>query len=239
MESQDIAHIIKTLVGLQSSDNELIKAKKERLVVAKRIEDGAGIRELGQKLEDAKKETLNAKLKLAQVQSDVSTLLEENEKLEKRLYDGTITNTRELKSVESEQAELRRRIAREEEKITPYESDIAACEHTQAEVETQLKDARSQWAEDEPQYQSQIVEHNQRIKNLFDERKKITAQMPSYYVKTYENLFKQTKGMAVVQVNRGVCMGCFIQLPLNETNKLKKDKNLPRCSNCARILIFD
>lgn len=239
MNTAEMAQVIKILAQLQGADHELIELKRERMQVGQRVKQRAGIGEINKMLAAAQEETLNAKLRLARIKSEIAAHLEQNNVLEKRLYDGTITNTRELKSVESEQAELRRKINREEEKIGPCEATVASVEKKEQELKAQLAATEQKWVETEPEYRKQLAEYDSQLKELFEKRKEFTGQVPAECVKIYERLFRESKGTALVRISRGVCLGCNIMLPLNKVNQIKNSENLPRCSNCARILIFD
>ena len=54
----------------------------------------------------------------------------------------------------------------------------------------------------------------------------------------YEDLRKQKKGIGVAALVDGVCQGCHEQLSAMELDKVKRVEGVRRCEHCRRILVF-
>ena len=56
-------------------------------------------------------------------------------------------------------------------------------------------------------------------------------------VGVYRALLPRKAGVAVARVERGICLGCRIKLPMREIARLKNSDSLVLCSSCGRILL--
>jgi len=70
------------------------------------------------------------------------------------------------------------------------------------------------------------------------QRKKVLASLKPELVKAYETL-KQRRGIALALVRRGVCQGCYVNIPPQMFNEVQRSDTLIRCPNCSRFLFWD
>ena len=68
------------------------------------------------------------------------------------------------------------------------------------------------------------------------QRNSLAEQVPVDELKLYHSLLASRGGLAVVTVERGMCMGCRITLPIHELQRVRTAKDMVFCSSCRRIL---
>lgn len=66
------------------------------------------------------------------------------------------------------------------------------------------------------------------------ERAALLKIIPQAYAKTYE-MIKKRYQLAIAEVKKGSCFGCFQQLP---TEMLTKITEIITCPNCGRLLFW-
>jgi hypothetical protein len=69
-------------------------------------------------------------------------------------------------------------------------------------------------------------------------RDAIVAKIEPSLVKRYERIFVRHRGLAVVEVRAGKCLGCHMQLPPQFYNELQRLRDLRLCPSCHRILFW-
>jgi predicted nucleic acid-binding Zn-ribbon protein len=77
----------------------------------------------------------------------------------------------------------------------------------------------------------------QHLEKLHTAREHLAAQIDDEWLRLYERVAKR-HGRAVVPVEGGVCLGCFMGLPTSAQIKPKPGENIRVCENCGRILYW-
>ncbi len=230
--------IAQSLLSLQDTDQALALRRREYREIETELDSEGGLPELRDSCEKTKVRQLEAKVETARLESDLATLKSEVEELETRLYGGAITNVRELTAIESEHSMARRNLAQVEESIAPAE---VAAEHARQ----QLEDLTKELAEREKAWETRQVELRQEkakrgtaFNELLAARNAEASQIPEDALARYTRLFRSNRGIAVVRVDRGVCQGCAVRLPVGELTRLRAADGPIPCS-CGRALLTE
>jgi hypothetical protein len=77
----------------------------------------------------------------------------------------------------------------------------------------------------------------QNLEKLHAARKHLAEQIDEEWLKLYERVAAR-HGRAVVPVEGGICLGCFMGLPTSAQIKPKPDEDIRVCENCGRILYW-
>jgi len=156
---------------------------------------------------------------------------------ERRLFDGSVANARELDSITHEVDNLKkRRSDREDELLALMEvrEELEAQERAAAERSEAL---RARVAE----VGSVAAEELERLRTDLRERSEARAALAEKvdpeYLELYEELRPQKKGVAAVALIDGVCQGCHEQLSSVYVDRLKRVEGPKRCEHCRRILV--
>jgi predicted nucleic acid-binding Zn-ribbon protein len=70
-------------------------------------------------------------------------------------------------------------------------------------------------------------------------REAVAEELPASLLRKYHTLFKRRGGLALAQARNGACLGCNMQLPPQQYNKLLRVKELQTCPHCNRILYVE
>lgn len=224
---------------VQETDARLLDIKRNYRRLDNAIKGESGLGQLRKDLEALKARELEQKLKIARLESERTELQQRSEELEKRLYGGLITQVREMRAVEVEQAEMKRRIEQINEGRNPLEMELEAMNKEREDLQQQLAQREEQWKSEREALLAERAKCAKEYKDLEQRRGASFKDIPKQHLELYREIFLKTRGTAVVRVERGVCMGCNLSLPLQPRRGADFGKNLPRCSNCSRIIIFD
>ncbi|RLB72778.1 MAG: hypothetical protein DRH06_11105 [Deltaproteobacteria bacterium] len=67
-------------------------------------------------------------------------------------------------------------------------------------------------------------------------RESVAAELPVSLLRKYHTLFKRRGGLALALAKNGACLGCNMQLPPQQYNKLLQVVEIQTCPHCNRIL---
>ena len=230
--------IAKSLLSLQDTDQALALRRRDYRAVEKELKSEGGLPELRDNCEKTRVRELEAKVETARLESDLAILKEQVSELETRLYGGSITNVRELTAIETEHSAVRRSLAQVEESIAPAE---VAAEHARQ----QFEDLTKELAEKEKHWTTRLIELRQEKVKMGNEFNKMlelrnaeASEIPDEDLARYTRLFRSNRGVAVVKVERGVCQGCAVRLPVGELTRLRNSDGPIPCS-CGRALLTE
>jgi predicted nucleic acid-binding Zn-ribbon protein len=157
---------------------------------------------------------------------------------ERRLYDGSVANARELDSITHEVDNLKkRRTDREDELLALMEirEDLEAQERAAGERSEAL---RARVAEVGSVAADELERLRAEIEERAEARAALAGTVDPEYLELYEDLRPQKKGVAAVALIDGVCQGCHEQLSSVYVDRLKRVEGPKRCEHCRRILVI-
>ena len=157
---------------------------------------------------------------------------------ERRMYDGSVANARELDSIRHEVDNLKKRRGdREDELLGLMEmrEELEAQERAADERSTTL---RAKVEEAGGVAAVELDRLTTEVKERTEARTALAATVDPEYLELYEDLRPQKKGVAAVELVDGVCLGCHEQLSSVYRDRLKRVEGPKRCEHCRRILVI-
>ena len=158
---------------------------------------------------------------------------------EKRLYDGSIRNPKELTNLELEVEMLKKQQARLEEQALALIEEVDHLSQTTAET----KAAYEMIEQDSRTRQSELESEESQLKRYIAGRRRVREQMIGTVDPTdleqYRYVQKQKNDThAVATLRDGVCGSCHIQVSQAKRETVERSNTLVTCGNCGRILVF-
>ncbi|MBN4064584.1 hypothetical protein JYU04_02490 [Dehalococcoides mccartyi] len=230
--------IAQSLLSLQDTDQALALRRREYKELETELESEGGLPELRDSCEKIRLRELEAKVETARLESDLAMLKDQVGELETRLYGGAITNVRELTAIETEHSAARRSLAQVEESIAPAE---VAAEHAHQQFESltiELADKEKSWETRQLELRHEKAKRGTAFNEMLKVRNAEASEIPDEDLARYTRLFRSNRGIAVVKVDRGVCQGCAVRLPVGELTRLRAADGPIPCS-CGRALITE
>jgi uncharacterized protein len=157
---------------------------------------------------------------------------------ERRLYDGSVANARELDSITHEVENLKKRRG-------DREDELLALMEVREELETQERAAgersdalRARVEEVGSVAADELEKLRTELKQRSEARAALAETVDPEFLELYEDLRPQKKGVAAVALIDGVCQGCHEQLSSVYIDRLKRVEGPKRCEHCRRILVI-
>ena len=154
-----------------------------------------------------------------------------------RMYSGEISNPKELQSIRAEIESTERRISEHEDRL------LAVMEKAE-EIESRLDQLGE--AEDEltTRVDELAAERDEAAQGLLAEKAELEVQRDRHrdeiaddLLARYDTKREEKGGVAVAELERGMCTGCRIELPMVDQQELFEGPPLGECPQCGRLLV--
>jgi len=155
---------------------------------------------------------------------------------ESNLYGGSVQNPKELLDLQADIAFLKKHLKLIEDQELEA---MLMVESTKAELQSVLDDLKRVQARLDGEKDKLISEEESLSRSLADlqtERKATISQIENGFLKSYETLRIQRRGLAVAEVTENACRACGTTLNAALQQSARHASELVYCPSCARIL---
>jgi len=149
-----------------------------------------------------------------------------------------VQTSREHQALLKEIEEAKKLIKETEEQLLQVMEQAEQAEAEAVELENICTGEKELLAEETDTVEAAVKKLNTRRKTVFNKRNKLAKNVQSSLMKRYDKLLKKRKGLAVVQVINGVCQGCFMAIPPQQFNEIRKGEQMHSCPTCQRIIYY-
>jgi len=227
---------VKQLWLLQRVDQELA----EKTAALQQVESKLGNREELENARLAQVEEQQKMLALKKEQRDqeleAQDLGDKLTKLDGQLYAGG-KGSKELTAIQQEIELVKGRRKAIEDKMLDL---MVRVETVQAEVQARAKDIEEQekeWGRQQKALKAERAELKSAVAAITHRRTEAAAPVSPATLTLYEGI-RTMRAQAVAKVDRGMCQGCRLMLPVSQWQRIRSGA-LVRCSSCSRILCLE
>jgi predicted nucleic acid-binding Zn-ribbon protein len=228
------------LLELQRSDHRVRKVEHQLDGLAEQqvLEAAEGrARELTDAEHDLAGQLERAEADGTTLDRDIGVLTSRRDHERVRLYDGSVTNQREMSSVEAEIESTDRRIEEHEEDLLVVLEHAEELERRRAAVQADLQAAREAAAEAEEARDAIARGLLAELGEAKAARDREAAALPDELRDRYEAAAQRGGGTAVGELDRGSCTACRIDFSMVEVDQLYRGASLTTCPQCRRLLV--
>lgn len=149
-----------------------------------------------------------------------------------------VQTSREHQALLKEIEEAKRQVKDTEDQILQVMEQAEAEEKKAGELENLCKGERKLLAEETAKTEAAVKQIATKRAEVLTRRSLLAQELPGTQMKRYEKLLAKRKGLAVVRVSAGVCQGCFMTVPPQQFNQVRKGTEICTCPACQRILFY-
>jgi predicted nucleic acid-binding Zn-ribbon protein len=229
---------LQSLYEIQQIDTKISRLRRAESA----LDTGA---QAGKASSDARNTANSAVAALHKLQSELKdselklkSIEEKRKSYHDRLYQGNITNVKELSNIEKEigalgrqRSDLDERVLTLMEQVETAQSDSDSAEAAALEAETRSTDVSAAYRSQQEQISLEISaqsRHRAELAELIEDKK---------LLKRYEDIRAKFGGLGIVKIEDGNCGGCHMSLPSALITAVK-DYHAPQtCENCGRLLV--
>ena len=230
---------LKALCELQTIDLALAKAQKQKAA----LDDGSARKQLienaRQKVEQAEKTLHEATTELHDKELNLKTVETKQKSFKDRLYGGSVSNPKELDSMEKEIEMLGRQKGKLEERILELYDIVETNKASLTSAQSELKRWEDDLAKQMEKVRQEAATLTARIQELTQAREQAMPAVNPALVKRYESMRQRSGGVVVSKVEDLNCSACHTQIITGLMRELQADKTIFACENCGRLLYLE
>jgi uncharacterized protein len=173
------------------------------------------------------------------LEADVAASEKRIVEIDKRMYSGEVSASRDLQAMTDEIQSLKRRVSSLEdqalevmEEREPLDAEVATLEQQRADLDGQAQQLLARIAEAEAAIDAELATEQAA-------RREVATGLPADLASTYERLRSKLGGVGAARLEQGSCTGCHLKLPSTEVERLRKldPDEVAFCDQCGRILV--
>ena len=229
------------LLDLQAIDSTIDRLTNRRA----QLEVGEELRQARTALEEADSGLGEVRLGLdaigreqTRLQHEIDSMTQKAAAEEKRLYDGSVANAKELEALQHEVVNLKERRSRTEDLMLDQMERREDLEARAAQADNEVARARARVDEVGGLAVHELERIESELAAARVDREALVPEMDEELLELYEELRVQKKGIGAAALVDGICQACHEQLSAMELDRLKREDGVRRCEYCRRILVF-
>lgn len=231
------------LLAIQDQDLvvDRLQHRREALPERTRLADAAKRSlEVDAQLVDATAQLQEVAARQAQLEHELATTEDRLADLNRRLYSGTVTASRELVSMSEESDHLKQRRSSLEDEVLevlearePFDARVSDLSARHDDLIAEAEQLRAAIAAEEHLIDDELAKEAAT-------RAELAAGFPDgELLVTYERLRQRLGGVGAARLAGSACSGCHLVLAAQEVDRLRRlpPDQLASCEQCGRILI--
>ncbi|MCJ7807419.1 MAG: hypothetical protein MUP73_01690 [Dehalococcoidia bacterium] len=226
----------KQLYELQEVDLE-IDAKRETLSqVMSRLGESDVLNETRLSLTRDEEKLVELQRIQREVEREVEDLQAKAAVATDKLYGGTVKNPKELSSLQEQLSNFRRKIGDGDDKTLDIMSEVEAAQKEVSVKRSEVAKIEEEWQAEQASLSQEQTDLSAALSTLEQKRKELASKLDTVSLELYEDIRQKRQGRAVAKLERGMCQGCRIALPMSELQRARMGQELVQCGSCERVL---
>lgn len=227
---------VSDLVALQDVDHALDSKRQILEDVRQQMGEDGGVPEAREAVtaqEQAIAGILRRQRDLEAQAEDVQAHLQP---LERKLYDGSVRNPKELQGLQQDVEALKRRQRDLEDRALTVMAEAEQAGETLDAERRRAANVEAAWRQTLEVLGRQEAALRAEVQTLEEQRARIAGAVDPQVLRLYERLRAGKQGRAVVRLERGICQGCRIDVPSTVATRARSGLHIVQCPSCERIL---
>lgn len=231
-----------SLLTMQDHDTALDQLRHRRETLPERAKRQELLQQ-GQRIAAQRDEVAKQRDAVAEreagLEAELATSETRMKDLDKRLYSGEVSATRDLQAMGDEIERLKRYCSQLEDQAIDALNEREPLDEQIASFETQLRELADEIHALDRAIAASEAEIDAEIDREQAERDALASGIPDSLLTRYEALRKKLGGTGAAVLNGPQCGGCHLTLPATEVDRIKREPAdaLILCDQCGRILV--
>lgn len=227
---------ISDLVRLQETDTALDSRRASLEDAESRLRESEEVESERLRVQELREALRAARSRQRDIEAEADALRAKIAPEEEKLYSGAIKNPRELSDLQHEIDQLKRHLAQVEDRNLEAMSVVEQAEAELSAAEQHLAALEAEWQAEQRALTEKIDRLREEIAAYEEERAERSAYVDDETLQRYEHIRRAHQGRGVARLDRNLCTGCRISLPVSIVNRARSGSMIVQCPNCERIL---
>lgn len=232
-----VPETLKALYALQLVDSQIQKAKRAQAALDNGTAATAAAEAARAQAQTKRSEwqKLSGDLKDSELKSSAVETKRKN--YQQKLYQGTVTNPKELANIEKEIEALGRQQSDLDGRILELMDETEQAQAALTVAEEQARQADGRRAEVVSSFRSRHEALDLELADLARQRREAeSAVEDKAALKRYEGIRAKPGGIGIARIEGSACGGCHMTLSATSIKSVKEGAQVQTCENCGRLL---
>ncbi len=173
------------------------------------------------------------------VDDDVAGIVARRAEIEKKLYDGSVTGTKDLLALQDESKMLAARQSATEDDELELMEQLESVDAALLAARTIVEQTDQQITAAEAELAVVLADIERDAAQALADRTTSAAGVPAELLARYDHLRADMGGVAIARLVSNSCSGCHLSMSAVAADRIKKlpDDAVVTCDSCGRILI--
>lgn len=227
------------LFALQETDLAIDSAVAKLTEVEEQLGESEELLDAREQVEQRRAKVQEVQARQKSLDWDAQEVREKVAEIETKLYGGTVKNPKELEDFQADLVSLRGQLGKREDVLLEVMLELDDTEAAAKEAEAALAETERAWNAEQASLRESQGALKSEIEALEAKRGRQVDGMDGAVLNLYGALRERRQGAAVAVVERGLCQGCRISLPMSVLQKARSGAGLVQCVSCERILLVN
>jgi predicted nucleic acid-binding Zn-ribbon protein len=229
---------LELLFRLQSIDSNITRAEtlqRQFEEEVKRLQ--AELDSEGQKSSDVKQEVDELVKKHREHEAALKVIEDQKSKVQEKMM--AIKTNKEYTAAQHEVVSIDQSIGKQEDEIILAMDTVENAKELINGADAALQGAQQRFDDKKNQAATELSDFLADIEKQKGERETLLQEIKPDMLRTYQQIFKARKGIALVLADNEHCFGCSMKIPPQIYNEVVRGDQLHTCPHCKRILYID
>jgi predicted nucleic acid-binding Zn-ribbon protein len=175
----------------------------------------------------------------ARAEAELAATLERSGAVDKRLYGGDVTASRDLEAMSAELEHLKARTSTLEDTVLELLEELDPLDSRTDELRSSLDGVATTRTEVVGRMEEAEVGLDEEMAGVAGQRREAAARVPDGLLATYERLRARLGGVGIARLVGNHCDGCHLTLSAVELDQVRHlpEGEVYTCEQCSRILV--
>jgi hypothetical protein len=225
------------LLALQETDQALDRALSRLAEIDAQLGESEELVSAREAVEERRKVVEELRSHLSDAESTVEDVRAKAAEVESKLYGGKVTNPKELGDLDADLRSIKALVATREDTLLALLVEIDEADKQLAAADSAYSEIGSGWKQGQEKLLKEKAGIEPEVASLRARREQQSPTIDASSLRLYELLRSRHAGQAVARLERGMCQGCRISLPMSVLSKARSGIGLVQCVSCERILV--
>ncbi len=229
------------LLELQDLDSQIRRLRHQLASLEEQqlLDEAEGrVEQLNEHHDDTKLDLDRAGAEQRQLEREIDVLTQRRDAEKSKLYDGTVTNAREMRSVEAEIETTVRRLDEHEELLLEVLERVEQLEAQLAALADEIASEQDRVSALAQARDTAAASLLAQLAELEVSRDHQAGDIDADLRTRYETVVERTGGVGIGQLDGQACSACRVELSMADVNELLTGPRLTTCPQCRRLLVI-
>ena len=225
------------LFALQETDLALDRSQARLAEIEAQLVESEELVSAREAVEEKRTVVEGLRSHLSEAEWSVEEMRGKASEVEGKLYGGKVTNPKELGDLDADLRSLRTQVAKREDTLLALLVEIDDAEKQMGVAGSEYAGIEDGWKQKQGELLKEKAQIEPEVASLQARREQQSALIDRPSMGLYQLLRDRHAGRAVARLERGMCQGCRITLPMSLLQKARSGSGLVQCVSCERILL--